>query len=174
MALTMWQTLVLLLNCYAVARLAARITQSMTLEHNTQSSYVATISAAAFLWVGGIVLLTPAVLIVSSWVDVDFETWPSWVRTPAPFAIPAIVYSFLFAQVLYARRMSFRLLRWALLADNADRSFAGLLTTTSLSKRRLHQQLRFMAKQDLISYSSDGRLWEPNTRLRSLGSTLIV
>lgn len=175
MALTLWRIFLLLLNCYVVARLAARVTQSMTLnEFNVQSSFISTVSAAAFLWIGGIVLLFPAVLIVSSWVDLHFETWPNWVRTPAPFAVPAIVYAVLFAQLLYARRMSFRLLRWALLADNADRSFAGLTSTTGLSKRRVRQQLQFMAKQDLVSYGSTERGWEPNTRLRSLGPTPIV
>ena len=172
MALTLWQIFLLLLNCYAVARLAARVTQSMTLnEFNAQSSFISTVSAAAFLWIGGIVLLFPAVL---SWADLHFETWPNWLGTPAPFAVPAIVYAVLFAQLLYARRMSFRLLRLALLADNADRSFGGLTSTTGLSKRRVHQQLQFMAKQDLVWYSSTERGWEPNSRLRSLGSTLIV
>ncbi len=175
MALTLWRIFLLLLNCYAVARLAARVTQSMTLnEFHAQSSFISTMSAAAFLWIGGIVLLFPAVLIVASWVDLNSETWPNWVRTSVPFAVPAIVYAVLFAQLLYARRMSFRLLRWALLADNADQSFAGLTSTTGLSKRRVHQQLQFMVKQDLVSYSSIGRRWEPNSRLRALGSTLIV
>jgi len=175
MALTLWRIFLLLLNCYAVARLAARVTQSITLnEYNAQLSYISTIFAAAFLWIGGIVLLFPAVLIVSSWVDLHSETWPNWARTAVPFVLPAIVYAVLFAQTLYARRMSFRLLRWALLADNVDRSFAGLTSTTGLSKRRVYQQLQFMAKQDLVSYSATSRRWEPNTRLRSLGSTLIV
>ena len=124
--------------------------------------------------VGGIVLLSPAVLIASSWVDLHFEALPNWIRTAAPFAVPTIVYVVLFTQLLYARKMSFRLLRWALLVDNADRSLTGLSSTTGLSRRRVHQQLQFMAKQDLVSYSSTERGWEPNIRLRSLGSTQIV
>lgn len=100
MALTLWQIFLLLLNCYAVARLTARVAQSTTLnENNVQSSHLSTVSAVAFL-------------IVSGWVELHFENWPNRVQAPVPFVMPATAYAVLFAQVLYSRRMSFRLLKW--------------------------------------------------------------
>jgi hypothetical protein len=172
----LWHTakalFVVLVNSYLVAKAAVRLFETSRTDllapcrsSAVSRSAIRLVLAGASLWLGGIVLLAPAMLLVDDWIGLYLHLdWGKWLLL-VTLGVPGLVFTVMFDLIAKRREKGIAAIWRTLLSSTPEgATFSELCKASHRRTHWVYRTLMAMHKDDVVSFDRGGRRWRPNRR----------